>query len=857
MISAILMVHLAIVAAVSPPRAVARPRAAAAHETSPAFRLAVERLQRHRAEVVSRASLRSRADGLASSPEAAPPRAGLGEPLYIPGSPTDDVRWSGEFADVDLDGPIRDLASYRGGLAASGYFRIAGGVRCNGLAFWDGTTWSRFGVGAIPYPGALATVGDDLYVGAADDTTGGILIARWNGAAWTDRSENLAGAYVSTLFGWNGAVYAGGVFELQNGTRANLIRNAGAGWETIAGAPEGFVWDFESDGATLLVAGQLGASAEFDVPILMRWNTVGWDTLGRADGDRFAPLATTVAKLGSDTWVGGLFKSVDGVACDGLAYRTAAQWHGLVPEFGALIFAIVPDAGGIAIAGGLSQSVLLWNGSQFVSYGPGLYGSAATLASMNGRLSVGGSFTVDGQGTPVRFSAQWDGAHWSELRPAPRSGASGLTGTSNVRALLAFDGRLVAAGALMTGGPLLEDLHRPLALQWDGTRWSPLGTVEINGATEVLGIYRGELIAGGLMGLYTNPPWTGAVTRWDGEAWLPIANGPDRRVFALLEHGSDLIVGGDFGNVNHLLASGVAKWNGQSWTPMNARISIGPAPEIRALASYGDRVIAAGDFGDFDGAPLANIASWNGSAWSPLGAGLDGTVLALEVHGNDLYAAGMFLHAGGLDSPGIARWDGQEWHAVPGAPSPSVSDLRWSDGALYATGMWFIDGQATDQIARFDGQSWRGLGTGILPDDYYVSPQVSTLAEYDGDLFVGGYFMIAGGKSSKRIARWDLGGAPGVAPGQVAWRSSRPNPFADRVVLRFEVASPTRGSLRIFDLRGREVARPRDGEWPAGLAAVAWDGRDRDGRSLPSGLYFARLKLANGSESSTRLVLTR
>jgi hypothetical protein len=83
-----------------------------------------------------------------------------------------------------------------------------------------------------------------------------------------------------------------------------------------------------------------------------------------------------------------------------------------------------------------------------------------------------------------------------------------------------------------------------------------------------------------------------------------------------------------------------------------------------------------------------------------------------------------------------------------------------------------------------------------------------------------------------------------------------PNPFASRTVLRFTL--PARGptSLRVFDLSGRAVRELARGTWDAGAHAIAWDGRDDGGRTLPAGLYFARLE-QDGHQVMQRLMRLR
>jgi hypothetical protein len=61
--------------------------------------------------------------------------------------------------------------------------------------------------------------------------------------------------------------------------------------------------------------------------------------------------------------------------------------------------------------------------------------------------------------------------------------------------------------------------------------------------------------------------------------------------------------------------------------------------------------------------------------------------------------------------------------------------------------------------------------------------------------------------------------------------------------------------LALYDVRGREVARLVDGETPAGAHARSWNGRDFAGRTVPGGVYFARLIAPGVGPSVVRFVV--
>jgi M6 family metalloprotease-like protein len=69
-----------------------------------------------------------------------------------------------------------------------------------------------------------------------------------------------------------------------------------------------------------------------------------------------------------------------------------------------------------------------------------------------------------------------------------------------------------------------------------------------------------------------------------------------------------------------------------------------------------------------------------------------------------------------------------------------------------------------------------------------------------------------------------------------------PNPFNPLTIIRYHVpAGARRVRLEIFDQRGRRVRTLTAGPVAAGWQQAIWNGRDDGGRTLASGIYFARL----------------
>jgi hypothetical protein len=93
----------------------------------------------------------------------------------------------------------------------------------------------------------------------------------------------------------------------------------------------------------------------------------------------------------------------------------------------------------------------------------------------------------------------------------------------------------------------------------------------------------------------------------------------------------------------------------------------------------------------------------------------------------------------------------------------------------------------------------------------------------------------------------------GAAGTHVSLAVAGPNPSNGTAALRFSLPAPADVRLNVYDLRGRLVRRLVDGSRGAGLHVVQWDGRDRHGRGVSGGVYFARLMVSGESLRDARV----
>ena len=269
-------------------------------------------------------------------------------------------------------------------LYAAGAFAHAGTVAAAAIARWDGKAWGALATGVIGTVNAVAAVGGKLYAGGTFDMADGTPanLAEWNGSAWApvDVADVTTGP-VYALASWGEALVVGGAFDDRLGTLYAGV------WTPMANAPS------ESVHALLATDSLLYVGGAFAGPLA--WNGSAWAPLGNGVDGTVLALA---------------------IHDDGALY-----------------------AGGNVSAGVANPS--RWTGSAWEPVGGSVDGVVRALASADGRLCVGGSFS-NVAGVAARNVACWDGDAWA---------ARGDGRDAAVRALLYFDKALVVGGDFAGG----------------------------------------------------------------------------------------------------------------------------------------------------------------------------------------------------------------------------------------------------------------------------------------------------------------------------------------------------------------------------------------------------------------------
>jgi hypothetical protein len=371
-----------------------------------------------------------------------------------------------------------------------------------------------------------------------------------------------------------------------------------------------------------------------------------------------------------------------------------------------------------------------------------------------------------------------------------------------------------------------------------------------------------------------------SIATWDGNEFGTLGSGVDGEIHSLVVYNGDLIAGGGFDHAGGVEAQNIARWDGGAWYPLGTGVS-GPAAFVQDMVVWRGDLYVVGDFTHAGDSEVSYVARWDGSTWSDVGGGVSMIgggptgLRGVDVYDGDLVIVGALDFAGGVEAINIASWNGETWSPLGSGSDPYDDMWGWRQAAqsvasykgLLHVGADFSEavGDAAAVLAVWDGVSWEPVDGGLDGEQWPIGPYIRDL-EVAGEgitssLLMGGNFNEANGEETDNVARYtnchDTTGIPhGDVPGAVAALINYPNPFNPQTTIVYEMVRTDAARLQIFDMGGRLVTTLVAAVVPAGSHSVTWNGRDTDGRDVPSGVYVLRLE-AGGQVAHGRMTLVR
>jgi hypothetical protein len=205
----------------------------------------------------------------------------------------------------------------------------------------------------------------------------------------------------------------------------------------------------------------------------------------------------------------------------------------------------------------------------------------------------------------------------------------------------------------------------------------------------------------------------------------------------------------------------------------------------------------------------------------------------------------------------VSALDNGNFYLEPAVMGESLSVVvHWKVTASGPPGSWSWNEQCGGVLAD-QSSGTEGYAVKILqgPDlRYYVFRST---------------FMGGGGVSASVVGTEDmvlhveifasdtrvLGVPQSRLPAGLVLSAPAPNPVRDAAMFSVDVAQRSAADLAITDVTGRVVRTLALGTLEAGRHAVRWDRRDDRGASVAPGIYWARVKQADGRAAGQRVVV--
>jgi hypothetical protein len=773
------------------------------------------------------------------------------------------------------DGGTDAIAQLNNTIYVGGLFTRVGPA-CGSAAVLDASTGDILPP-PYPHPDApvLAVVPDDqggCYLGGAFTTVQG---QSRSGVAHLDSTGGLTpwapvvGGSVRSLVVSGGVVYLAGDFDSVNSVPRDRLAavdeatGALLPWAPVLDAGTSVSSMAVSNGAVYL-GGSFGsvnalprsrlAAVDAVTAGLLPWNP--------------SPNGSAVSVIlisGGTIYAGGDFTAINGQVRAAVAAIDAAT-AGVLP-FNAQTTGSVLD---LEMAGGV-----LWMGGSFTTVGGQPRVGVASVDAITGAVTSWDAHSDAGvTGLAVASNGIYVCGTFTSIGGQSRSGIAMLDGSANatgwnslveaskaVTTIAAWGSRVYVGGDFKSiGMKLRTNVAAFDATSGVATSWNPNANSRVN----ALAVAKGMVYIGGTFTtvggvpharLAAVDPLTGTPSGFSFDA--------NNEVYQIASSGSTLYVGGEFTTIagvtrNHLASIDLTTSTLRGWDPNVNGTVYAIFVTTQTTFPFIVSVYIGGAFGTVGGVSRPYLASIDGTTgavfdWNPVVNNSVRSILVVPVSRSTvIYVGGIFTSIAGQPRQYLASVD-PNGNVSPWNPNPDgpVSCLALGpNNTLFAGGSFIYVGALLHPsvacIDRASGAltSWTAAGVGTFSFVYSLFRTGSMLCiagefpRFNPDGIFGHFNFV--GISDGTVTAVEL--EPNTAPRMLL--RAAPNPFRHEAAVSFTLPRSDFAEVSVFDVSGRSLRRLHTGVLAAGEQRMTWNGRDDAGVSVPSGVYFLRVKTA-------------
>jgi hypothetical protein len=219
------------------------------------------------------------------------------------------------------------LAEFQGELYAAGDFRLIDGLTANSIVKWNGINWEPIGqgisgmyAGGALYVNDMIVFNDELYICGAFSELNGIQvngIAKYNGSTWSSVDGGGNNLNIFDLYNYDGMLYAGGVItNIGNADVSNIARLNGEIWEALPNSEfNSWVGELKSFNNKLFAIGNFTMVGNEPVSHIAQFDGQSWTGLNEGLDE----VGTALEIFNGRLYCGGNFSNAGNISAENIA----------------------------------------------------------------------------------------------------------------------------------------------------------------------------------------------------------------------------------------------------------------------------------------------------------------------------------------------------------------------------------------------------------------------------------------------------------------------------------------------------------------------------------------------------------